>query len=198
MLIVWNGITQFNRLFSNRDKDKEKEKSSSNRDKDKETRDKDKDRHKSSSSSKHKSSSSSSKHRDKDRHHKSGDRDRHRDKDRDKDRKDKVKDEQKDDKAEIKQEQFTVPDINDIEMKDEHNNVSQASSCDYSFSQFRPDESQFSIKAEADDYDEPNNCVIDDGDPLAEEDEDDVPIVIDKHFIFKRKDSNCCSFLGKT
>lgn len=61
--------------------------------------------------------------------------------------------------------------------EEEHNNVSQASSCDYSLSQFRPDESQFSIKAEADDYDEPNSCVINDADPLAEDDEDDVPIV---------------------
>lgn len=174
-------------LYSTRDKDKEK--SSSHRDKDKEstrdkdkesTRDKDKDRHKSSSSSKHKSSSSSSKHRDKDRHHKSGDRDRHRDKDRDKDRKDKIKDENKDDKAEIKQEQFNEPEINDIDMNNDHNNISQASSCDYSLSQFRPDESQFSIKAEADDYDEQINSV-NDADPLAEDDEDDVPIVIIIH-----------------
>lgn len=173
-------------VCSNRDKDKEK--SSSNRDKDKEPRDKDKDRHNksSSSSSKHKSSSSSSRHRDKDRHHKSsGDRDRHRDKDRDKDRKDKIKEEPMDgQEVDVKPEPFIQPYIHEtpIDIKDEHNNVSQASSCDYSLSQFRPDESQFSIKAEADDYDEQNNCVIDDGDPLAEEDEDDVPIVSVNHF----------------
>lgn len=170
-------------LLSNRDKDKDKEKSSSNRDKEKESRDKDKDkdRHKSSSSSKHKSSSSSSsKHRDKDRHHKSSsDRDRHRNKDRDKDRKDKVKDEPRDDAGEVKREPFTEPDINDVDIKDEQNNVSQASSCDYSLSQFRPDESQFTIKAEADDNDEVS--YVNDADPLAdddEDDEDDVPIVI--------------------
>lgn len=167
-------------MYSNRDKDKEK--SSSHRDKDKESRDKDKDRHKSSSSSKHKSSSSSSKHRDKDRHSKSDDRDRH----RDKDRKNRIKDEQKDIKVEVKQEDFSESYTNDVDMKEEHNNLSQASSCDYSLSQFRPDESQFSIKAEAEDYDEQNNCGNDDGDPLAEEedDEDDVPIVINFSFIF--------------
>lgn len=84
-------------------------------------------------------------------------------------------------KAEIKQEQFTEPHMNDVDMKIEQNNVSQASSCDYSLSQFRPDESHFSIKAEAEEYDEQRNNVNTYGDPLAEEeeDEDDTPIVND-------------------
>ncbi|XP_038107661.1 DNA topoisomerase I, mitochondrial isoform X1 [Culex quinquefasciatus] len=150
--------------------------SSSSKDKD---RDRDKDKHKSSSSSsssKDKSSSSSSK--DKDRHSSSKDKDRkdrdrsdkHSSKDRDRDRKEKIKEEpapiKEEPEAPVETQPEPAPPVQEPEpvrngnysnessqdvreFKEDPLELSQASSCNYSLSQFRPDETPFVIKEEA-------------------------------------------------
>ncbi|XP_039448185.1 DNA topoisomerase I, mitochondrial isoform X2 [Culex pipiens pallens] len=150
--------------------------SSSSKDKD---RDRDKDKHKSSSSSsssKDKSSSSSSK--DKDRHSSSKDKDRkdrdrsdkHSSKDRDRDRKDKIKEEpapiKEEPEAPVEAQPEPAPPVQEPEpvrngnysnessqdvreFKEDPLELSQASSCNYSLSQFRADETPFVIKEEA-------------------------------------------------
>ncbi|XP_055639577.1 DNA topoisomerase I, mitochondrial isoform X1 [Toxorhynchites rutilus septentrionalis] len=201
-----------------RDKDREKDKDRKDRDKDKSSSSKDKDKHKSSSSSssshrdkdkerdKHKSSSSSSG-RDKEKHSSSSgkdkdrkDRDKHSSsKDKDRERKDRIKEEDEDQpevKQEIKEEPLpngmesneSSQDVREIKQEDPLD-VSQASSCDYSLSQFRPDETPFDIKEEAPD---PNSAQDEDdqseeteepsvAEPVPEikqesDSEDDVPL----------------------
>ncbi|XP_038107674.1 DNA topoisomerase I, mitochondrial isoform X3 [Culex quinquefasciatus] len=157
-----------------KDRDKDKSSSSSSKDKD---RDRDKDKHKSSSSSsKDKSSSSSSK--DKDRHSSSKDKDRkdrdrsdkHSSKDRDRDRKEKIKEEpapiKEEPEAPVETQPEPAPPVQEPEpvrngnysnessqdvreFKEDPLELSQASSCNYSLSQFRPDETPFVIKEEA-------------------------------------------------
>ncbi|XP_052565425.1 DNA topoisomerase I, mitochondrial isoform X3 [Culex pipiens pallens] len=161
---------------SSSSKDKDKSSSSSSKDKD---RDRDKDKHKSSSSSsssKDKSSSSSSK--DKDRHSSSKDKDRkdrdrsdkHSSKDRDRDRKDKIKEEpapiKEEPEAPVEAQPEPAPPVQEPEpvrngnysnessqdvreFKEDPLELSQASSCNYSLSQFRADETPFVIKEEA-------------------------------------------------
>ncbi|XP_055591716.1 DNA topoisomerase I, mitochondrial-like isoform X1 [Uranotaenia lowii] len=187
---------------SSKDKDRDKHKSSSSsRDKER-----DKDKHKSSSSSKHSSSSSSKdkdKHRDKERERS----DKHSSsssKDKDREKKDKIKLE-----SDIKPEQEIKLGIFDdkpvtngtensqepthyneeIKKEEETFDVSQASSCDYSMSQFRPDETPFVIKEEALDPLANSACDDEDGEeepqeqstisaPVKQESdsEDDVPL----------------------
>lgn len=183
----------------------DKDKSVSSRDKDKhESRtggDKDKDRHKSSSSSsKHGHSSSSSKHK-----HSSSSRDKDRSSGS---RKDKVKEppaaprnqieDDDEDEVKIEVEEDPFAGIQNVPPSIPFD-VSQASSCDYSMSQFKPDESQFVIKAEqsdeemngngngdANDDEQSQDCQyakIKQETPVKieaaddEDDEDDMPIV---------------------
>ncbi|XP_055841696.1 DNA topoisomerase 1 isoform X2 [Episyrphus balteatus] len=174
-----------------RDKDKDRRKdhksSSSSNSKSRS----DSDRHKSSSSSsknKHSSSSSSSKHRSgekssssKDHHHSS--------------REDKSHEHHNNgfDNSIVKDESISIK-------REEVFNMSQASSCDYSMSQFKKDEPQFDIKEEASDNENEANAsgnnrqeIMDmedeDVDPLSipnsnsikeeeeEDDDDDVPLM---------------------
>lgn len=158
---------------SSRDKDKDREKDKE-RSKDK---DRHKSSSSSSSKDKHSSSSSSSKSKDRHSSSSSKDKDRNREKDKEKaakalkspiqddddDHEDvKVKNEDNGEQtADIKREEETCdyngpkipedptpePNYEDIKTKKGFN-VSQASSCDYSLSQFREDESQFDLKAE--------------------------------------------------
>lgn len=80
----------------------------------------------------------------------------------------------------------------DIKLEQEcYVNMSQASSCDYSLSQFRKDESSFHIKAEAEDredtYHYDNNISCNESKPTIdadEDDEEDMPIASRK---LKRK-----------
>lgn len=156
---------------SSKDKDRDKHKSSSSSSRDKD-RDREKDKHKSSSSSskdkdKH-SSSSSSKDKDKDKDRK--DRDRSdkssSSKDKDREKKEKIKEEPvpvKLEEPEVKQEEpisfFNGAVSNEssqdvtVYKPEDPLSISQSSSCDYSMSQFRQDESQFVIKEEANDPD---------------------------------------------
>ncbi|XP_021713406.1 DNA topoisomerase I, mitochondrial [Aedes aegypti] len=153
---------------SSKDKDRDKHKSSSSsssRDKDKE-RDKEKSKSSSSSSKDKDKHSSSSSSKDKDRKDRSDKHSSSKDKDRER-KEEKVKEEP----AEVKQEQQEVKheepsamfngvasnessqDVSEIKQEDPLS-ISQASSCDYSMSQFRADESQFVIKEEASDQDQ--------------------------------------------
>ncbi|KAL9693563.1 hypothetical protein quinque_012848 [Culex quinquefasciatus] len=149
--------------------------SSSSKDKD---RDRDKDKHKSSSSSSSKDKSSSSSSKDKDRHSSSKDKDRkdrdrsdkHSSKDRDRDRKEKIKEEpapiKEEPEAPVEAQPEPAPPVQEPEpvrngnysnessqdvreFKEDPLELSQASSCNYSLSQFRPDETPFVIKEEA-------------------------------------------------
>ncbi|XP_062565451.1 DNA topoisomerase I, mitochondrial-like isoform X1 [Armigeres subalbatus] len=161
-----------------KDRDKHKSSSSSSRDKDKE-RDKDKSKSSSSSSSKDKekhSSSSSSKDKDKDR--KDRDRSEKHSSSKDKPR-EKVKEEPAlkiEEPEETPEPAFNGTVSNEssqdvTEMKQEDPlSISQASSCDYSMSQFRTDESQFVIKEEAPDPDQ---------DDESEQAEPEEPVQVD-------------------
>nr|XP_019556093.2 DNA topoisomerase I, mitochondrial [Aedes albopictus]XP_029716522.1 DNA topoisomerase I, mitochondrial [Aedes albopictus] len=185
---------------SSKDKDRDKHKSSSSsssRDKDKE-RDKEKSKSSSSSSKDKDKHSSSSSSKDKDRKDRdrsdkhSSSKDKHREK-----KEEKVKEENvevKEEKPELKQEETSMfnglasnessQDVAEIKQEDPLS-ISQASSCDYSMSQFRADESQFVIKEEAPDPE--RNAEEDEEQEEAEEptqmdvkqesdSEDDVPL----------------------
>lgn len=57
--------------------------------------------------------------------------------------------------------------------------ISEASSCDYSMSQFKNDESAFSLKGEADDKSQESMCFERDGNDTLdgqEDDDEDIPI----------------------
>lgn len=213
---------------STHDKDKPVSTSSSSRDKPKHDstsgENKDKDRQKtssSSSSSKHKhSSSSSSKHRDKDRSHHSSKSSN--DKERSKHRSSKVEnhkapappknqiedDDDDDVKVHVEVDPLNTDElVNHIKSEKEALDVSQASSCDYSMSQFKADESQFIIKAEQSDNDDKvdgaddesqdcsyannsNNAIKVERNPVADdEDEDDIPIAKRQKLIKKKPKS---------
>ncbi|XP_030755185.1 DNA topoisomerase I, mitochondrial [Sitophilus oryzae] len=213
-----------------RDKDKEREREK-DRSKDR-SKDKDKDRKHSSSSS------SKDKHRDKDRHHSSSkDKDR-KDRDKEKDRKEKKEKEKSSEDIEVKVKEYVEPvkqeeastddDDDKLVIKDEpysqdeaeketenHNNLSQASSCDYNMSQFDKNESCFEnsdeekVKKEEESQDEdfkPPKEEPEDSDedvPLAsrlghnkrklesdpeEDDDDDVPLMARKKVKQEKKE----------
>ncbi|XP_053661287.1 DNA topoisomerase I, mitochondrial [Anopheles marshallii] len=176
---------------SDRDKkDRERDKSSRSE------KDKDKDKHKSASSStsnskdkdrdKHKSSSSSSS-RDKNKHSSKKDKDKHSSSSSSSKSKDRRREEKEPSTTEVKVKE--EPDSgsrtflngeghmlpqNDTMQSNRAGatgpmDVSQASSCDYSMSQFRADETPFPLKAETTDY---NNVSNEDG-FYQEHDEDD-------------------------
>lgn len=176
-----------------KDKDKDKEHKSSSSSKDKHSsssssKSKDKDKEREKDRDKHSSSSKDKdRHRDKDR--KDRDKDKHSSSSSKKDKVDEkpnIKLEEPEVKEEIKQEADETCDgqfNNDLpvikenepycgtkqEFKDEVMNNSQASSCDYSMSQFRDDEPAFEIKEEsADESQEVNieNDTADETDPL--------------------------------
>ncbi|CAO1430397.1 unnamed protein product [Diamesa tonsa] len=164
---------------SSSSKDKPRSSSSSHHSKDKEKhRDREKDgkdgkEHKSSSSShKHSSSSSGSKHRSKDKEKSSSSSGHRRDKhssssssrrDKDKSSSSRHKD---DDNVEVKQENITENNFNgerspikNFSAPCERLEASQNSSCDYSLSQFKDEESSLPVKSENDEDSVENNFV---------------------------------------
>ncbi|XP_052891675.1 DNA topoisomerase I, mitochondrial [Anopheles moucheti] len=176
---------------SDRDKkDRERDKSSRSE------KDKDKDKHKSSSSStsnskdkdrdKHKSSSSSSS-RDKNKHSSKKDKDKHSSSSSSSKSKDRRREEKEPGTTEVKVKEepdsgsrtFLNGEGHMLQQNDTMQSnrgaatgpmdVSQASSCDYSMSQFRADETPFPMKAETTDY---NNTSNEDG-FYQEHEEDD-------------------------
>ncbi|EDS40891.1 conserved hypothetical protein [Culex quinquefasciatus] len=163
---------------SDKDRDREKDKDRKDRDKDKSSSSSSKDKDRERDKDKHKSSSSSSNSKDKDRHSSSKDKDRkdrdrsdkHSSKDRDRDRKEKIKEEpapiKEEPEAPVEAQPEPAPPVQEPEpvrngnysnessqdvreFKEDPLELSQASSCNYSLSQFRPDETPFVIKEEA-------------------------------------------------
>ncbi|XP_059618398.1 DNA topoisomerase I, mitochondrial-like [Phlebotomus argentipes] len=187
-----------------RDKDKEKsrDKTSSSsgekhRDRDKE---KDKDRHHKSSSSSHSSSkdkdkhsSSSSKHREHHKEHK----DHHRDKEKERERRERKEKERREKEKRAKEEQENsndrdVENVNEMDplatswlqdnkmkmdpvVKIEPLDTSKASSCDYSLSQFNPNETSFQLKVEEEEGEEEVSIKQEDEEE-EEDDEEDIPL----------------------
>lgn len=133
-------------------------------------------------------------HRDKDKHHSSkSSHDRHKDRENKANNENGVAHIKSEPVAVIKEEQRDPLDTNNYSFSETNaiqangirecfvnvSQISEASSCDYSMSQFRADESQFSIKGEADDESQESAIFAADGNDMLdsqEDDDEDMPI----------------------